>query len=87
MKKRELFRGYSILDVLAWVGFLIVVLYLVGKVIGLIHSPWYIDLTAIGGATYFVGRYAQKIDIIFEDSKEIKKDLDKIKANCPSFKK
>ena len=70
---------------LAWAAFVIVILYLLAKIVGLIHSPEILDITALLSAAYFVGRYAMKIDFVFRDVGFIKRDLRKINKMCPIF--
>ena len=68
-----------LLDALAKVGLAIVILYLLGKVLGIINSPWQLDVLAIISGGFFVWRYATNIE-------EIHKDLHFLKRRCPEFK-
>ena len=80
MKKR------SIWDVLVWVAFIIVVLYLFLKLTGVIHSPLSFDIVALISGAYFVGRYTKKLDDVFGDIKKIKVHMKRISKDCPIFK-
>lgn len=81
MAKRD-----RVMDFLAWVAFAIVVIYFLGKIVGVINSPEIIDATALLSGAYFVGRYAMKIDFMFRDVEHIKKDMRKVSRVCPALK-
>lgn len=48
-------------DVIAWIGFAIVMLYFFLKIIGVLHSPIVADTLALLGGGVYLGRYMQKI--------------------------
>ena len=75
------------LDVLAWIAFFIVLLYFFFRILGLLHSPITVDLIALMSGAFFVGRYAQKIDLCFRDVEDIKQDLRVLDRGCPVFTK
>ncbi|MBS3134842.1 hypothetical protein J4406_00500 [Candidatus Woesearchaeota archaeon] len=62
-------------DWLAWVAFIILLVYFFLKIIGVFNSPILADMIAFVSAGYFVGRYAMKIDTIFRDVEYLKKDV------------
>ncbi len=70
-------------NVLVWVAFSIVVLYLLLKILGIIHSPVIIDIIALLSGAYFVGRYAKRIDDSFSDVEDMKKDVKELNKKCP----
>lgn len=76
----------SIWDILVWVAFAIVVIYLFLKMLGIIKSPVTIDIIALLSGAYFVGRYAKKIDNTFSDIENIKDDVRELNKKCPIFK-
>ena len=59
-------------------GVLTVFFWLIAKVVGLIHTPWYIEaipyiggLVTIGAIVKVFGKYAQKIDSLVYEVKEV----------------
>ena len=65
-----------------WLGILTVFLWLLAKAVGLIHTPWYIEvipyiggLIALGAIVKEIGKYAQKIDTLVYEVKEIRLDM------------
>ncbi len=80
-------KKYGLLNILAWIAFFVVILYLFLKIIGVIHSPATIDLVALLSGAYFIGRYVQKINLFFRDVEHIKNDLKVLDKKCPLFKK
>lgn len=73
-------------NVLVWVAFGIVVLYLLLKILNVIHSPVTIDIIALLSGAYFVGRYAKRIDDSFSDVENIKCGVVELNNKCPIFK-
>ena len=71
MLKRDLFK---FLDIISWLVLLFIIIYAILKLTGIIHS---FDWAVVIGASIVVGRYMQKIDIMF-------KDVDGIKKHCPT---
>jgi hypothetical protein len=80
-------KKHNLLDVLAWIAFFVVVLYLILRITGQIHSPLTIDLIALISGAYFVGRYAQKFDLVIADVEIIKADIQRLNKQCPVFSK
>lgn len=70
-------------NVLVWVAFGIVVLYLLLKILRVIHSPVTIDIIALLSGAYFVGRYAKRIDDSFSDVEDMKEDVKVLNKKCP----
>ncbi len=76
MKKIQFNIDWS---VVFWISIIILFLWLIAKAVGLIHSPWFIEaipyvvgffsLLAIAKE---IGKYAQKINTLIEDVKELK---------------
>jgi len=79
-------KGRDIWDLLVWVAFAIVVIYIFLKIVGVIKSPITLDIIALLSGAYFVGRYAKRIDDTFDDIKDIKEDVRELNKNCPIFK-
>lgn len=75
-----------LLDALAWVAFAIVVLYLLLKVLGVFESPLIADIAAIASGAFFVGKYAQKIDMIDKAVFSINKRLGTLEKEFIEFK-
>lgn len=73
-------------DFCAWIGFGIVVVYLILKAAGIINSPFTIDVVAIISGAFFVGRYAMKMDMFFDQLKYMKKDMRILSRYCPVLK-
>lgn len=77
----------DITDILFWIGILIVIIWAIGKTIGLINSPVWIDMIPIYGAvatamgiSLKIGRILQKIEQVLKDVGNIQlevKDIDK----------
>ncbi len=61
---------YNIWDLLVWVALAIVVLYLIGKVTGILKNPISVDVAAIVAGTYFIGRSFQKLETGCELSRD-----------------
>ena len=74
-------------DVLAWIAFAIVVVYLLFRITGLIHSPFTLDLIAVLSGAYFVGRYAKRLDDTFSYIEDMREDFRVLDKNCRLFKK
>ncbi|MBS3152445.1 hypothetical protein J4230_03480 [Candidatus Woesearchaeota archaeon] len=84
MRKIQINMDWS---VVFWLGVLTVFLWLIAKAVGLIHTPQYIEailyiggLVAIGAIVKSFGKYAQKIDTLLFDVKEIKLDLKELRS-------
>lgn len=82
MKKRVRF----FFDYLAWVAFIILLIYFLLKVFGILKSPPLADIIAILSGGYFIGRYAMKIDAMSNDIENVKEDVKEINDKCPIFK-
>lgn len=76
----------SVWDILVWIAFGIIVMYLFLKILGVIKSPITIDIIALLSGAYFVGRYAKKIDDAFSDIETMKEDIKELNGKCPIFK-
>jgi len=82
MKKN---KRWVVLDKLGWIAFSIVVLYFLLKILGVIHSPLTLDVTALISGAFFVGKYAMKIDYLSKDVSNLKKEMRIVKEKCPHF--
>ncbi len=51
-------------DILAWIGFGIVVMYFFLKAFGVLNSPLSADIVTIIGGSIFIGRHIQKVEHI-----------------------
>jgi hypothetical protein len=73
-------------DVLFWLGIAIMVVWIIGKLAGLIHSPTWVETLPIIGALVAVlsiglkGRALQKLDYVFDAVNELKGDMKEVKA-------
>ena len=76
----------SIWDILVWVAFAIVIIYILLKILGIIQSPITVDIIALLSGAYFVGRYAKRIDDTFDDIVNVKEDVRELNRKCPIFK-
>ncbi len=85
--KSLLMKRRAISDKLAWVAFGIVIIYFFLKILGVIHSPISIDIIALLSGAFFVGQYAHKMDICFDDVGDIKEDIRSLDKRCPIFEK
>ena len=68
-------------DVLAWIGFGNVVLYLILKSAGILNSPFSIDLIAIVSGSLYIGRHVQKIDYMEKKLDSVDKRLIIVEKN------
>jgi len=75
----------SVWDILVWVAFFILILYILLKILGVIKSPITLYIVALLSGAYFVGRYAKKIDDTFDDIKDIKDDVKELNSKCHIF--
>ena len=65
----------SFWDVLAWLAFAYVVIYLLLKAAGVLNSPLAVDVAAIASGAFFVGKYFQKIDFCSREIEYVKTEL------------
>ncbi len=80
-------RSSIIWVILFWAGVVIILVWALGKSLGMIHSPAWVEMIPyFGGAASLValGKYLQKIDTLCQDVGEMKVDLKEIqkKAIC-----
>ena len=68
----------DIYDIIIWIGMAILVLYIIGKIIGIINSPEWINLMPIITVAFIVGAFYQKA-IIFMNQMYKRTDFLKIK--------
>lgn len=63
-------------DWLAWAAYIYLMIYLFLKLFGFIHSPISLDTFAYISLAYYFGRYANKIDTMESNVKEINLKLE-----------
>lgn len=84
MAKRDIW------DVLFWIGMLILVVYIILKLAGIIHSPDWVNLIPIITITFVVGASYQKIisfmDVVYKRTDYLKKSLDGVESNLNEIK-
>ena len=78
---------YDAADVLIWLGIAVVTLWALGKAMGWISSPIWVDMVpifggiaTIAGISIKVGRVLQKLDVVIDDVGRIEgevKEIDK----------
>ena len=84
MKKRLNFW-----DILAWIAFAIIVIWLILKTFGVINTPLWLEYTPIYAAVYLAGRAIHKLDNVAEDVRDLRKfknetidQINDLKMNC-----
>lgn len=76
----------KIWDILAWLAFGILIIYILLKILKILHSPITIDIVALLSGAYFIGRYAKKLDNVSSDIEKVKHDIKDLDRKCPIFK-
>ena len=75
----------DIYDIIIWVGLAILVLYIIGKLTGIINSPEWINLMPIITVAFIVGAFYQKaiifMDQMYKRTDYLKNNIDKINNN------
>jgi len=88
-------RGLGFWDVLAWLVLAGIVLWVILKVVGIIHTPLWIEYAPVGGILYLAGWAMHKLESLGESFKDLKgnlitlnSDMGRIKhsSQCPAFK-
>ncbi len=51
----------DIWDVIFWIGMIILILYIIGKLTGLIHSPEWLNLLPIISLAFVIGAFYHKV--------------------------
>ena len=64
-----------------WVSFAYLMVYLLLKALGILHSPPAADVVAIMGVGVLIGRYIQKFDHLELDVHQLKGDVHQLKEN------
>ncbi len=82
MVSTEKKHKFDLVDFVIWAGIIIIFLWAIGKSIGWISSPVWVDMIPVfcGGATVAgisvkIGRLLQKIDVVIGDVDKIKDEL------------
>lgn len=82
-------KKMSVWDILAWLVLAGIVIWLVLKVSGIIHTPLLIEYAPIFGAVYLAGWAMHKLDTAVEEIKSLKvfaketvNEINSIKSNC-----
>ena len=83
MKKRGKMpkRKTSFWDILAWIAFIVFLVYLLLMVTGVLKSPLIADVIGIGSLGYFAGRQIQKLDRLVDDFEDVKDEFGQHKQN------
>jgi len=75
-------HAYDIADLLIWLGIAVVTLWALGKVMGWISSPVWVDMipifggiATIAGISIKVGRVLQKLDVVIDDVEGMKDEI------------
>lgn len=71
-------------DLLAWIAFAVVILYIFLKIIGVLNSPITADLLALLSGAYFVGKFAKRMEDNFKDVGRMKNYLRKLDNDVSS---
>ncbi|HIE30841.1 MAG TPA: DUF1475 domain-containing protein [Methanosarcinales archaeon] len=75
-------HAYDIADLLIWLGIAVVTLWAIGKTMGWISSPVWVDMmpifggiATIAGISIKVGRVLQKLDVVIGDVERIEGEI------------
>ena len=78
MKKRV-----SVWDILFWIAMIILIVFIIGKLTGLIHSPDWVDLIPLITFVFLIGAFYQKVsnfmEVMYKRTDYLKKEIDNIK--------
>lgn len=77
-KNMEKRGSISATDLVFWLSLIVLAAWIVGKAIGLIKSPAWVEMIPYASAVFIAGTVWQKISYAFEDIKGIKEDIKKI---------
>ena len=82
-------KGYhlDITDILFWIGILIVIIWAIGKTIGLINSPVWVDMIPIFGAIITVVAISLKIGKILQKIEQVIKDVGNLQLEVKDMDK
>lgn len=95
-------RGAShIWDYIAWIVFVGIVIWVFLKLVGVIHTPVWLEYAPIGGVIYLAGWAMHKLERATDDIKDtinkleqttdnlkdIESDMNVVRRNCPHLKK
>lgn len=82
-------KGYhlDLTDILFWGGILIVIIWAIGKTIGLINSPVWVDMIPIYGAVTTVVAISLKIGKILQRLEQVIKDVGNIQLEVKDIDK
>ena len=76
------YHRWNSADILTWIGILIIVLWALGKSLGLISSPAWVEMipvygvaTALAGISVGIGRTLQKLDRVIADVEQINRTV------------
>ena len=80
----------QIWDYLAWIVLFLILVWLILKIVGVIHTPLWLEYSPLLGAVYIAGWAMNKLDRATEDIKELRNDSKRIdsdvgiiKNSCP----
>lgn len=87
-------KKFSFWDALAWVILVGILIWLVLKVTGVISTPLLVEYAPYFGAVYLAGWQINKLAVVAEDVKELKKfkeatikEINNLKTNSSQFRK
>ncbi|MFH1637592.1 MAG: hypothetical protein ABIB71_04170 [Candidatus Woesearchaeota archaeon] len=79
--------------IMFWAGFALLVLWILGKCVGLIKSPFWVEMipysgmaVAFGGLAFKAGKTLQKMDHMFIEIREVKADVKDMKSDITGIK-
>ena len=72
----------DIFDILFWIAMIILIGYIIGKIIGLINTPEWMDLIPLITLVFIIGIFYQKVisfmEIMYKRTDYLKSNTDKI---------
>jgi hypothetical protein len=84
MKKR-----WSIWDIIAWIVLFLILVWILLKTFGIIHTPLWLEYAPLYGAVYLAGWQIHKLDSVASDVRELKRfkdatvnEINKLKSDC-----
>lgn len=91
MKKIQINIDWSMMF---WIGILTIFLWLMARAVGLIKTPWFIEIIPyLGGLIVIfslvkeVGKYVNKVDMVITDVREMKVDIKEMKLDINNLDK
>jgi len=70
-------------DILFWTAMIILILYIIGKLTGVINTPEWVDLIPLITLVFLIGAFYQKVsnfmEVMYKRTDYLKKEIDEIK--------